>query len=168
VQYAVTLGSRSLSALPRRAASLLAVGSFILVYCTYTSRPLSSSSISSLAGSGRSFSFWAVLVVRCGPILGAGGPRTGAPELFLLRNLLLSDDSMGWPAWAAPGVCMPDEYDRVGWLGGIEDETVGLNVTVRWGFAGICCRAVANDEIRGVVSVVLDAIAMDLSRVDIL
>jgi hypothetical protein len=79
----------------------------------------------------------------------------------------LSDDSIGWPAWAAPGNCAPDENDRVGWLG-IEDETVGLNVTVRCGFAGTCCRAVVNDEIRGVVSVELDAIAMDVNRVTFL
>ena len=61
VQYAVTRGSRSLSALPSLAASRRAVGSLILVNCEYTSLPLSSSGSS--AGFGRSFSFCAFFVV---------------------------------------------------------------------------------------------------------
>jgi hypothetical protein len=92
--------------------------------------------------------------------LGAGGPLTGAPELFLLRNLLLRDDSFGWPA-VVPEDWPPWENDRDGALG-FDDSTVGLKVTVRCGFGGfggICCRvALDKDEIRGVVSVELDAI----------
>ena len=82
MQYAVTLGNRALSSLPSLAASLLAVGSLILVNCEYTSLPLSSSGLSSSgSGAGSSFSFCAVLVVRCGPIFEAGidGGTSGDP-----------------------------------------------------------------------------------------
>jgi hypothetical protein len=56
----------------------------------------------------------------------------------------------------------PCENDRDGGFG-TDEETVGLNVTVRcgFGFAGVCCRLDCNDEIRGVVSVELDAIVTD-------
>jgi hypothetical protein len=54
----------------------------------------------------------------------------------------------------------PCENDRDGGFG-TDEETVGLNVTVRCGFAGICCRLECNDDIRGVVSVELDAIVTD-------
>lgn len=55
----------------------------------------------------------------------------------------------------------PWEYDRDGWLGD-DEETVGLNVTVLWGLAGNCCRLLlAMDDIKGVVSVELDAIVTD-------
>lgn len=73
---------------------------------------------------------------------------------------------MGWPPWLVPEDCAPPcENDRDGW-GGVDDCTVGLNVTVRCGFAGSCCFAFASDEIRGVVSVELDAIVMDPCRSD--
>jgi hypothetical protein len=92
--------------------------------------------------------------------LGAGGPLTGAPELFLLRSLLLSDDSIGWPLAFVPVDWPPCEYERDGWLG--DCCTVGLNVTVRCGFGGFCCGVAFDiDEIRGVVSVLLDAIVTD-------
>jgi hypothetical protein len=58
----------------------------------------------------------------------------------------------------APDVCAPCEIDRTGSLG-VDDDTVGLNVTVRWGFGGSCLPVFDSDEIRGVVSVELDAIA---------
>ena len=101
VQYAVTRGNLSLSDLPSLAASRLAVGSLIRVNCEYTSLPLSSSTPSSpTSGFGRSFSFCAVLVVRCGPILDAdaevGCVIRGEPWLFRLRSLPLSVDSLGW------------------------------------------------------------------------
>jgi hypothetical protein len=80
-------------------------------------------------------SFWAVLVVLWGPILGtgAGGILAGAPELFLLRSLLFNVESMGCPPWVvapwpeAEALC---EIDRDGGFG-LVDVTVGLNVTVR-------------------------------------
>ena len=59
----------------------------------------------------------------------------------------------------APDVWAPCEIDRTGWLG-VDDDTVGLNVTVRWGFGGICLLVFDIDEIRGVVSVELDAMAV--------
>ena len=99
VQYAVTLGNFALSSLPSRAASLRAVGSLMRVNWLYTSRPLSSSGPSStFSGFGRSFSFCAVRVVRCGPILLAGcwgGSCNAAPELFRLRSLLLREERIG-------------------------------------------------------------------------
>jgi len=98
VQYAVTRGNRALSSLPSLAASLLAVGSLILVNCEYTSLPLSSSGLSSSgSGAGRSFNFCAVLVVRCGPIFDADAVEgiSGDPWLFRLLNLLLSAESIG-------------------------------------------------------------------------
>jgi len=52
-----------------------------------------------------------------------------------------------------PVLWAPCEYERDGWLG-IDDDTVGLKVTVLCGFAGICCLlAFDSDDIRGVVSV---------------
>jgi hypothetical protein len=66
-----------------------------------------------------------------------------------------------------PETWAPCDNDRDGGLG-IDDDTVGLNVTVRCGFAGNCCRVFDKDEIRGVVSVELDAIAKNQSRVALL
>jgi hypothetical protein len=62
--------------------------------------------------------------------LGAGGPFTGAPELFLRRSLLFSVASIGCPPGLAPEDWAPLEFDRNGGLGAV-DETVGLKVTVR-------------------------------------
>jgi hypothetical protein len=74
----------------------------------------------------------------------------------------LSDDSMGWPPGLEPDAWPPCDSERDGGFG-TDDETVGLNVTVRCGFglAGTCCRLECSDEIRGVVSVELDAIVTD-------
>lgn len=95
--------------------------------------------------------------------MGAGGPFTGAPELLRLRSLLLRDDSIGWPA-AAPEDWPPLEKDRDGGTT-VDDCTVGLNVTVRCGFGGFGDTggrvAFDRDEIRGVVSVELEAIVTD-------
>ena len=87
-----------------------------------------------------------------------------SPELFLLRNLLLRDDSIGWPPVLAPEDWAPCEYDRDGeGTVGVDDWTVGLNVTVRFafGFAGVWLPGI--EEIRGVVSVELDAIVTNAS-----
>jgi hypothetical protein len=101
--------------------------------------------------------------------LGAGmrGGRVGAPELFLLRSLLFSVDSMGCPPWLVATFVKEDgpvcEADRSGGLGLLED-TVGLNVTVRCGLGGLALVAFepcANEEINGVVSVELDAMTSE-------
>lgn len=100
MQYAVTRGNFARSSLPSLAASLLAVGSVMRPNWLYTSLPPSSSTaLSACSGFGKSLSFCAVLVVRCGPILGAGcaGSWSAAPELFRLLSLLLSEESMGCP-----------------------------------------------------------------------
>jgi hypothetical protein len=78
--------------------------------------------------------------------------------------LLLSDDSIGWPPVLVAADWAPCEYDRAGSGAlGVDDETVGLNVTVRcgFGFAGVC-PSLSKDGIRGVVSVELDAIAANV------
>ena len=125
------------------------MGSLIRVICEYTSRgksPSTSSSSAAVTGSGRSFSFWAFFVVRCGPTLDANEglelALTGAPWLLRRRSLLFKADrpvvQCCWPAW---------EF----WTGGepvcnglnVGSEAVaspyvlmvarGLNVTVRGG-----------------------------------
>lgn len=74
----------------------------------------------------------------------------------------MRDDSMGWLPVLAAGGWAPLEKERAG-VGtcGVEEDTVGLNVTVRcgFGFGGAWVPALDKDEIRGVVSVELDAIA---------
>lgn len=154
MQYAVTRGSRCLSSLPKRAASLLAVGSFIRVNWLYTSRPLSSSaSPSAMSGFGNSLSFCAVRVVRWGPILDAGfegGNCNAAPELFRLRSLLFSvdrgpvPDSRDAVAMAVVPVDVPtadEDWPVCGGtyglrFGGLEVDICGLKVTLRVGLAG--------------------------------
>lgn len=50
--------------------------------------------------------------------------------------------------------------DNLGSGFGLVEETVGLNVTVRWGFAGTGLLVLDNDEIKGVVSLELEAMAV--------
>lgn len=94
------------------------------------------------------------------------GGKVGAPELFLLLNLLLNEDCKGCPAWLAAGFetvgegkCEDDRNSCFGLL----ETTVGLKVTVRCGLGGMALPAVAEwdrDGIRGVVSFELDAMLL--------
>jgi hypothetical protein len=71
--------------------------------------------------------------------MGICGGMVGAPELFLLRSLLLSADKCP-PGWPIPAAWIDDEEPverNCGGLLGLLEVTVGLNVTVRCGFGGI-------------------------------
>ena len=75
---------------------------------------------------------------------------------------------MGCPPWDVPETAASDEVRGFGGTLGLVDVTVGLNVTVRWAFGGIGFPDVdvwwAMDDIRGVVSDELDAMATAIGR----